>query len=36
MTPYDLDKGRITFRHKDEKAASMGTQARRRQYQRFR
>ena len=21
MTPYDLSKGRITFRHKDEKAA---------------
>jgi translation initiation factor IF-1 len=20
MTPYDLSKGRITFRHKDEKA----------------
>ena len=22
MTPYDLSKGRITFRHKDEKASS--------------
>lgn len=22
LTPYDLSKGRITFRHKDEKAAS--------------
>ena len=22
MTPYDLSKGRITFRHKDEKAPS--------------
>jgi translation initiation factor IF-1 len=22
MSPYDLDKGRITFRHKDERAAS--------------
>lgn len=22
MTPYDLDKGRIIFRHKDEKAAA--------------
>ena len=24
MTPYDLSKGRITFRHKDEKAPSAG------------
>jgi translation initiation factor IF-1 len=23
MTPYDLTKGRINFRHKDERAASM-------------
>jgi translation initiation factor IF-1 len=23
LTPYDLSKGRITFRHKDEKPASM-------------
>jgi len=23
MTPYDLDKGRLVFRHKDERAASM-------------
>jgi translation initiation factor IF-1 len=23
ITPYDLSKGRITFRHKDEKAASV-------------
>jgi len=22
MTPYDLSKGRITFRHKDERASS--------------
>jgi translation initiation factor IF-1 len=22
MTPYDLDKGRVIFRHKDEKAAN--------------
>ncbi|MFN8831685.1 MAG: translation initiation factor IF-1 [Labrys sp. (in: a-proteobacteria)] len=22
MSPYDLEKGRITFRHKDERAAS--------------
>lgn len=25
MTPYDLTKGRINFRHKDERAAPMGT-----------
>ena len=25
MTPYDLTKGRITFRHKDERPASAGT-----------
>lgn len=24
MTPYDLTKGRINFRHKDERAAPMG------------
>ncbi len=34
MTPYDLDRGRITFRHKDERASSMpasaGPQQRRR------
>ena len=24
LTPYDLSKGRITFRHKDEKAPSTG------------
>lgn len=24
MTPYDLSKGRVTFRHKDEKAAPAG------------
>lgn len=23
MTPYDLERGRIVFRHKDERAASM-------------
>jgi translation initiation factor IF-1 len=23
MTPYDLSKGRITFRHKDERAAAL-------------
>ncbi len=34
MTPYDLDRGRITFRHKDERASAMpagaGPQQRRR------
>jgi translation initiation factor IF-1 len=24
MTPYDLSKGRVTFRHKDERAAPTG------------
>ena len=24
MTPYDLTKGRLTFRHKDERAATAG------------
>ena len=24
MTPYDLSKGRITFRHKDERSAASG------------
>lgn len=28
MTPYDLTKGRINFRHKDERAASSGGQRR--------
>ncbi len=25
MTPYDLTKGRIVFRHKDERASAAGT-----------
>jgi len=29
MTPYDLDKGRIVYRHKDERAPSTRGQARR-------
>jgi translation initiation factor IF-1 len=33
MTPYDLTKGRIIFRHKDERAVA-GTTARRRQFRR--
>jgi translation initiation factor IF-1 len=27
MSPYDLDKGRVIFRHKDERAASTGSRA---------
>ena len=29
MTPYDLTKGRINFRHKDERAFTPGTAPRR-------
>ncbi len=29
MTPYDLDKGRIIYRHKDERAPATRSQARR-------
>jgi translation initiation factor IF-1 len=29
MTPYDLDKGRIVYRHKDEHAPATRSQARR-------
>jgi len=29
MTPYDLTKGRITYRHKDERASGGGQGARR-------
>jgi translation initiation factor IF-1 len=28
MTPYDLSKSRITFRHRDERAAAMAPQQR--------
>jgi translation initiation factor IF-1 len=28
MTPYDLTKGRINFRHKDERAAAVGAPSR--------
>jgi translation initiation factor IF-1 len=28
MTPYDLTKGRINFRHRDERALAMGPQSR--------
>ena len=30
MTPYDLDKGRVVFRHKDERATSTGPRPQRR------
>ena len=36
MTPYDLTKGRITFRHKDERAPVMAAAPRRPQFQRRR
>jgi translation initiation factor IF-1 len=29
MTPYDLDKGRVVYRHKDERAAGTSAPARR-------
>jgi translation initiation factor IF-1 len=32
MTPYDLTKGRITFRHKDERASTAPVVARPRRY----
>ncbi len=35
MTPYDLDRGRITYRHKDERAAPAGASPRP-QYRKFR
>lgn len=28
MTPYDLDKGRVIYRHKDERASRPGPQRR--------
>jgi translation initiation factor IF-1 len=34
MTPYDLTKGRIIFRHKDEKAAAAMSPGARRQFRR--
>ena len=36
MTPYDLTKGRITFRHKDERAPVVAAAPRRPQFQRRR
>jgi translation initiation factor IF-1 len=32
MTPYDLTKGRITYRHKDERAAAAPAASRQRRY----
>jgi hypothetical protein len=29
MTPYDLTKGRIIFRHKDDRAAAAGSNIKR-------
>ena len=34
MTPYDLTKGRVTFRHKDERAGTGTGPARRPQFRR--
>jgi translation initiation factor IF-1 len=34
MTPYDLSKGRINFRHKDERAAPVAATPRRPQWRR--
>jgi translation initiation factor IF-1 len=36
MTPYDLDKGRINFRHKDTRAPTPGGGQRRPPQRRFR
>ncbi len=34
MTPYDLTKGRIIFRHKDERSVTAGPVPRRQQFRR--
>jgi translation initiation factor IF-1 len=34
MTPYDLTKGRINFRHRDERAAPVGAPPRRQTWRR--
>jgi translation initiation factor IF-1 len=36
MTPYDLSKGRISYRHKDERAASLSSASRPARPQQFR
>jgi translation initiation factor IF-1 len=34
VSPYDLEKGRLIFRHKDERAASLGRPPQRQQFRR--
>jgi len=34
VSPYDLDKGRMIFRHKDERASAMGRPPQRNQFRR--
>jgi translation initiation factor IF-1 len=34
VSPYDLEKGRLVFRHKDERAATMGRPPQRSQFRR--
>jgi translation initiation factor IF-1 len=34
VSPYDLEKGRMTFRHKDERAGSVSGKPQRNQYRR--
>lgn len=34
LSPYDLEKGRLIFRHKDERAATMGRPPPRNQFRR--
>jgi translation initiation factor IF-1 len=34
MSPYDLEKGRLIFRHKDERAAAAGRPPQRQQFRR--
>ena len=34
MSPYDLEKGRLIFRHKDERAAPVGRPPQRQQFRR--
>jgi translation initiation factor IF-1 len=34
MSPYDLEKGRLIFRHKDERAAPAGRPPQRQQFRR--
>lgn len=34
VSPYDLEKGRLVFRHKDERAGSVGSAPQRHQFRR--